>query len=100
MTEAWLLFDEPSIRAAAGNPNGTEHLGLPPMDTIENIPDPKALLHKALAVASGYNSRRRSRFPVQQRVHRIAHHIDSYSALQALPAFKTLQEDIRQVLGV
>lgn len=69
MTEAWLLFDQLSIRAAAGNPRGVEELNLPKLDTIENIPDPKATLYKALTLASGLSTRRRSKFPAQERVH-------------------------------
>ena len=98
MTEAWFLFDELSIRLAAGNPNGTEELNLPAIQKLESISDPKTLLHHALVEASGLSSRRRSGFQVHQRVHRIPTYIDDYSALKALPAFQTLQEDIRSAL--
>jgi len=44
MVEAWLLFDAPAIRAAAGNPNGSVNLGLPRPADVESIPDPKTML--------------------------------------------------------
>lgn len=97
MTEAWLLADEFSIRSAAGNPSGTEDLDLPAVQNLEDVPDPKKVLHDALVKASGRNARRRSRFPVQQRVHLIPHYIDDYSALQVLSAFQLLQHDIRSI---
>ncbi len=98
MTEAWLLFDESAIRSAAGNPNGTQDLGLPRIDRLEDLPDPKAVLHQALTTASGLNARRRGTFPVHQRVHRIADYLDDYSRLEALSAFRSLQADIRTAL--
>lgn len=100
MTEAWLLVDELAIRSAAGNPNGTESLVLPGIESLEDIPDPKQVLYDALVKATGRNARRRHRFPVQQRVHRISDYIDDYSMLEALPAFQLLQEDIRSILDV
>jgi hypothetical protein len=98
MTEAWLLADEGAIRSAAGNPNGTANLNLPHLRRLENLPDPKRVLRDALTTASGLNSRRRSRLSVGERVHRIPNYIDDYSRLNALPAFQTLQEDIRALM--
>jgi hypothetical protein len=98
MTEAWLLADEFAIRAAAGNPNGTENLNLPNLRSLEVLPGPKQMLYDALTAACGLNARRRSRLPVQQRVHLIPNYIDDYSPLYVLPAFRTLQEDIRAVV--
>ena len=59
MTEAWLLADETAIRSAAGNPNGMENLNLPELRRLEDLNDPKKVLHDALIVASGLNARRR-----------------------------------------
>lgn len=95
MMEAWLLIDESAIRSAAGNPNGTENLSLPDIRRLEDIPNPKRVLHDALTTASGLNARRRSRLSVPERVHRIPNYIDDFSRLNVLPAFQTLQEDIR-----
>lgn len=95
MTEAWLLADEFAIRSAAGNPNGTEDLNLPNLRRLEDLPDPKRVLHDALIAASGLNVGRRSRLPVRQRVRLIPNYIDDYSRLRVLTAFQTLQDDIR-----
>jgi hypothetical protein len=94
MTEAWFLADEAAIRSAAGNPNGTAVLNLPDIHKLEDLPDPKQTLYAALTAASGLNARRRSRLPVQQRVHLIPNYIDDYSHLDVLPAFRALQQDI------
>jgi hypothetical protein len=98
MTEAWLLHDEKAIRSAAGNPNGTEPLHLPELRRIEQIHDPKQVLHEVLVQASGLSVRRRQRFPVGKRVHLIPNYIDDYSRLMILHAFARLQQDIRNFL--
>ena len=95
MTEAWLLFDESSIRCAAGNPNGSESLDLPDLTRIEELSNPKKVLHDALVRASGLNARRRSRFRVETCVHRITDYIDDYTRLGSLSAFQTLRRDIK-----
>ncbi len=98
MTEAWLLMEETPIRCAAGNPNGQTNLQLPELRRLEDLPDPKRVLHEALIAASGLGNRRRSRLPVAERVHRIPAYIDDYSKLNVLPAFRQLQEDIATVV--
>jgi hypothetical protein len=98
MTEAWLLADETAIRSAAGNPDGGEDLGLPDILKLEDLPDPKKVLHEALTTASGRNARRRSRFSVRRRVHLIPNYIDDFSHLNVLPAFQKLQEDIQMLI--
>lgn len=98
MTEAWLLIDEAAIRSAAGNPNGTMQLNLPDILRIETLPDPKRVLHDALTEASGLNARRRARLPIHRRVHRIPDYISDYTRLNSLPAFQSLQRDIRALL--
>lgn len=50
-TEAWLLHDEAAIRAAAGNPNGRGELGLPRVEDVERLADPKDRLQRALIAA-------------------------------------------------
>lgn len=99
MTEAWLLADESAIRAAAGNPNGNVALDLPPIRKLEEVPDPKELLHRALLKATGLNTRPRSGFPVHQRVHRILQFIEDFSMLDVLPAFGALQRDIARAIS-
>lgn len=97
MTEAWLLADEMAIRLAAGNPNGRGELNLPSIRNLENLADPKKVLHAALTAASGLNARRRTSFRVHQRVRLIPTYIDDYSPLNVLPAFRQLQQDINAI---
>ena len=99
MTEAWLLFDQNAIRNAAGNPNGSTPLGLPSLDRLESMPDPKRLLHDALSRASELNIRRRSRLRVGERAHRLANGISDFSQLRALSAFRALEEDVAAFLS-
>jgi hypothetical protein len=98
MTEAWLLADEKAIRSAAGNPNGTDSLSLPDVWRLEDVPDPKKVLHDAPVTASGLNARRRFRFPTRNRIRLIPNYIDDYSRLNVLPAFSALQQDIRALV--
>ena len=70
MTEAWLLFDEAAIRRAAGCPNGTMPLGLPPWKKVEALPDPQELLYAAMRDASALKGRRRADFI--PNIHRVA----------------------------
>ncbi len=94
MTEAWLLFDEPSIREAAGNPRGVMPIDLPPIQRVEQEPDPKSRLHQAIRAASGLRGRRLKSLNVRQAVHRIATIIEDDSPLRGLPSFKELEGDI------
>lgn len=94
MTEAWLLIDESAIRFAAGNPNGTAKLNLPDSKKLEDLPDPKKVLHDAIVAASELNARRRSSLPVHKRVRRVSNYSSDFSKLEALAAFQRLQKDI------
>jgi hypothetical protein len=98
MTEAWLLLDEASIRAAASNPNGRMPLSLPPAASWDSEPDPKRVLHDALTTASGLNARRQQQFPVRTAARRVATLVADFSALRALAAFRELEDDTRQAL--
>jgi len=94
MTEAWLLIDEPSIRRAAGNPNGRELLTLPNLSKIEQIPDPKELLFEILRIASGLSGRRLKTFNSYGARTRITELIEDFSPLHKLKAFQRLEESI------
>ena len=100
MQEAWLLFDEAALRKAAGNPRGRQPLQLPDIAKLEQLPDPKKILHKLLCEASGLTGRRLKQFSVNERVHRVAELIDDFSPLTALPAFQALEAEIIQVIQV
>lgn len=98
MQEAWLLFDEIAIRKASGNPNGKQRLQLPIMNKIEQLPDPKQILHDLLRQASGLTGRRLKDFPVRERTQRVAEWMNNFSQLRALPAFIALEAELEAVL--
>lgn len=105
MTEAWLLTSESAIRRAAGNPHGTEPLEIPNLSRLEDMPNPKAVLHSMLATASEKQGRRLKMFmrDINQHVHRVAVYTEDYSPLLHLPAFSAFEEDtisaLRRVTG-
>jgi len=96
MTEAWLLLDCTAIRRSAGNPAGNMDLELPPLGTVEDIPNPKALLYNLLLTASGLHGRRRKQFRPQEAARRIPDFIGDFSPLRELPAFRQLEGDLRR----
>jgi hypothetical protein len=98
MTEAWFLFDEAAIRQAAGNPHGRIALTLPSGGRAEEIPDPKDTLHELLLSASELPARRLRRFPVHERVNRVAELIENFSPLRQLPAFASLETELRAII--
>jgi hypothetical protein len=91
MTEAWLLMDERAIRAAVGNPNGTESLQLPPKNRVEKV-DAKDALMKAIQAASGLGQRRLRRFAPDHFRHRVA------ELLRGLPSFCKLETTLAEQL--
>ena len=95
MTEAWLLSDEAAIRRGAGNSTGAVPLKLPKIPRLEDLPDPKRMLHRLLREASGLRGRRRHRFDPAEASHRVAENIDDIAPLRALPSFKRLERDVR-----
>lgn len=99
MQEAWLLFDEQAIRAAASNQNGQDPLHLPPLHQLENVPDPKKMLYGWLRVASGRRGRRLDQFSVTHAAQRVADFIDDFTPLRALPAFLALEADIQHIVA-
>ncbi len=98
MTEAWLLFDEVALRRAAANPRGKKSLQLPDLTKLEDEPDPKRLLYNLLIEASGLGSNRRKKLRVEELVHRVAEFIDDFASLRAMPAFKALEDELKQVI--
>lgn len=59
MTETWLLVNESEIRRVAGNPRGLQDLGLPSVNRLETISNPKESLENALLVAGAPRGVRR-----------------------------------------
>lgn len=98
MQEAWLLFDELAVRTAAGNPRANQRLQLPNINKLEQLPDPKEILHGLLYEASGLTGRRLKQFSVHERVHRVSELIDDFSPLRALSTFQALKADIQQII--
>ncbi len=94
MSEAWLLVDERAIRRAAGNPNGTEPLEIPPIDRLESLPDPKSTLYDALRVASGLTGARRKKFSAHGRAHRVADYFGDLTSHRELSAFEYLESKL------
>lgn len=101
MQEAWLLFDERAIRVAAGNPGGQQPLGLPKIEELETLVDPKALLHEALALASGLVGRRLKKFEPRRHCFAVAEFAaeTGYEPLKRLSAFQRLRCDVERFLG-
>ena len=97
MTEAWLLFDEPAIRLAAGNPNGKNPLNVPDLSIIERIPNPKDVLFGVLREASGLTGRHLKRFNMAESRIRITKLISDFSPLRELSAFKRLERDVSKL---
>ncbi len=96
MQEAWLLFDEQAIRMAAGNPGGSAPLGLPRLEELESLTDPKAVLHRALAAASGLSGRRLKKFEPRRHCFDVAESAADrgFEPLRRLSAFARLVEDV------
>jgi hypothetical protein len=100
MTEAWLLFDEAAMRRAAGNPNGRQSLQFPSLLQLEQLPNPKRVLHDLLRRASGRAGRRLKNFRVDVHVHMVAEYTSDFSPLRDLPAFAALERAIEEALAM
>ena len=96
MQEAWLLIDESALRKAAGNPRGRQPLNVPDPKELEDLPDPKQILHEIMRQASGLRGRRLKRFirDVGSHVHRVAQQIDDFSLLRELTAFQQVEHQV------
>ena len=98
MTEAWLLIDEAAIRHAAGNRSGRQPLEIPGLLQLEDLPDPKAVLHELLRRASGLQGRRLRQFRVTQSALRVSALTTDFSSLRQLSAFQVLEADLRETV--
>jgi Domain of unknown function (DUF4276) len=101
MTEAWLLLDESAIRRVPGRPTGTEPLGLPTAASVESVPDPKAVLRRALELAAQAKGRRLRRFqrdfPVQRR--RLLDGLSHDGPIRELSPWQTLERDVAAAIA-
>ena len=100
MQEAWLLFDVPAIRRAAGNPNGRIPLVLPALASVEKIPDPKQVLFDLICTSSEFTGVRLKKLKANLRstAHRVPQNINDYSPLRNVQAFKKLENDLLAVV--
>lgn len=98
MTEAWLLFDEAAIRRAAGNPSGRVQISMPATSRLESVPNPKLVLRELLHTATDLPQRRLRSFSASQAVHRVAELIEDFGPLRCLPAFATLEAEIKAAI--
>jgi len=96
MLEAWLLFDEQALRGAASNPRGRVDVSLPPISTLESMPDPKSKLRTTLRNASELSARRREKLPISPE--RVAELTDDFSRLRALSAFRAFEAKLGDIL--
>jgi len=95
MTEAWLLFDEPAIRAASGNPNGKVRLKPPAPRTVEGLADPKSLLRALVKTASELTGRRLKKLETNHIPRTVAAYIDDFAPLRQLSAFRDFEAEVR-----
>lgn len=99
MTEAWLLFDQPAIRAAADNRNGTVALQLPSVANVQALPDPKASLCTALKAACELNARRKRKFSEHRARRLVSTFIDDFTPLRQLEAFQQFEDIFVQTVS-
>ena len=99
MTEAWLMFSEPAIRRAAGNPSGSQPLSLPKLRDVERHPSPKALLFEQLKIASGRAGRRLADFDVERARTNLAQHIEDFRPLRRLSSYLRFEEHLIRALN-
>ncbi len=98
MTEAWLLFDVDAIRQAVGNPHGNVPLQVPNLSDIENLPNPKRILHEILRTAKDLGLHRRKHFDTNIAVQRVPECIEDFSPLRRLSAFADLEEAVKETI--
>jgi hypothetical protein len=101
MSEAWLLFDENVIRRASGNPDGKAGINLPKLRNVEDLPDPKEVLFKAIRDASEKSGRKLKQLNADMPAlrYRVSELIEDFSPLRNLTAFQQLEEDIKNLIA-
>ena len=98
MQEAWLLFDEPAIRRAAGNPNGRNVLELPDTGLVETVPDPKEFLFRIIRESSGLHGTRLKKLNPRKRAFLVSQSIDDFSPLRTTNSFQALEHQLKNAL--
>lgn len=99
MTEAWLLIDEQAVKFAAGNPNFTGKLALPPIHKLEYLPDPKMTLTEAIKTASCLSGRGLKKLDTGHCIQLIPQYINDFDPLMALKSYQFLKSEIEEKLS-
>ncbi len=99
-TEAWLLLDEGEIRTVAENPNGSVHLNVPTLHTVENIADPKAYLDEAILNASEQSGRHQDRIRkrLSQKKTLLIRRLDAEGPVSRVPAWIKMFSDLKSLI--
>jgi hypothetical protein len=100
MLEAWLLFDEPAIRKAAGNPNGRISIDIPSLDSVERLPNPKQVLFDLIGKSSESTGARLKKLKTKLHnvVHLVSQNIEDFSPLRNIQAFENLERELLMVI--
>lgn len=100
MMESWLLFDKEAMKKAAGNRNYKAEINLPNPKELENVAQPKEMLHQLLKDVSGLTGRRLDKFNPNQVVHQLADYIEDFSILKELSSYQVFEKDLIRVMSL
>jgi len=95
-TEAWALADGDALRRVLSTTRSDAELGLPGLNELERLPDPKAMLDGVVNAAHTLRRGRRRR--------KGAYYLDELAeqvglaALRGLPAFQAFESDVEAAL--
>lgn len=100
MLEAWLLTDPDALFGAVGRPRGRARLDVPKVARLESIADPKALLKRLLAQASGASGRRLAQVNRDFSNNRawLVEQIDIDGPITRLSAWRAMVADLTSVV--
>lgn len=78
--------------------NGRTRLEIPAIDRLEDLPDPKRVLHDLLLTASEHTGRKRQKFNPGRQALRLGELIEIYGPLRHLYAFQHVEAATRLAL--
>jgi hypothetical protein len=94
-TEAWSLVDGSALRSVFGTSLDDKQLGLPPIGSVESLPDPKRTLDDAFAATNPPPSRRRK--GASPMLSALGDSV-SVDRLRHLSGFQRLEEELERAL--
>ena len=94
-TEAWSLVDGSALRTVFGTSLDDKQLGLPPIGSVESLPDPKRILDDAFAATNPPPSRRRK--GASPMLSALGDSV-SVDRLRHLSGFQCLEEELERAL--